>query len=109
MYLHAMAGGDELLLPEVLIFQEAHVPDGTPKSALRIDGYQDPVTEGLVVNNLLTYVRSDLPTARTLPVGLKKKDQALTNGRLQVVSIQYEGHSIAILNVHGPHRRQEDF
>ena len=45
MYLHAMAGGDELLLPEVLIFQEAHVPDGTPKSALRIDGYQDPVTE----------------------------------------------------------------
>ena len=104
-----MASGDELLLPEVLIFQEAHVPDGTPKSALRIDGYQDPVTEGLVVNNLLTYVRSDLPTARTLPVGLKKKDRALTNGRLQVVSIQYEGHSMAILNVHGPHRRQEDF
>ena len=94
MYLHTMADGDELLLPEVLVFQEAHVPDGTPKSALRINGYQDPITEGLVANNLLTYVRSNLPTARIFPVGLKRKDQALTNGRLQAVSIQYEGHSI---------------
>ena len=109
MYLHTMAGGDELLLPEVLVFQEARVPDGTPKSALRISGYQEPITEGLVGNNLLTYVRADLPTARIHPVGLKRKDQTLTNGRLQAVSIQYEGHSIAVLNVHGPHRRQEDF
>ena len=60
MYLHSMAQADKLLLPEVLVFQEARVPDGTPIAALFIDGYQEPITEGLDGNNLLTYVRDDV-------------------------------------------------
>ena len=104
-----MARGDKLFLPEVLVFQEACVPDGTPISALFINSYQEPITEGLDGNNLLTYVRDDLPKPQTHPVGLKRRDKTLTNGRLQAVSVQHEGHTIAILNVQGPHPGHEDF
>ena len=96
-------------------FQEAHVPASTPREALSISGYTGPFDERQDNNNRLTYVRADLepnylplpkmPGGRCRRLETKKKKaaralrQPITSGRLLPVSLQYEGHTIAILNV----------
>ena len=57
LHLHSAVRGNTKLLPEVLLFEEAHVPEGVPREALKIPGYAGPFTEGRQdrTSNLLTW------------------------------------------------------
>jgi len=108
-FLHRQAtrANDPDTLPAVLLFQEAKVPHDSPPSQYAIDGYKcirEPNTNRM---DVLTYVRKDL-TASPLPLR-KPPINVHTKGRLQATTLHYEGHIIAIFNIHGPHQKQNAF
>ena len=89
-------------LPAALLFQEAHVPHDAPKKQYEIPGYSPILEHGSKNSEVIAYFRNDLPAA---PLALRTPPPNVhTRGRIKAYTLRFEGHIIAIINVHGPHK-----